>query len=350
MSGSALVVQGTDIYAPGKVVTTNTDPTVKLQTDNTASVPYERGDGHLFITVKPGGVEWYESQNNIYYWNGSNFNSLSTPQGSSQAPPGTIIGCANLIAVGPNSRGLTNGTPWTIGCHQGTDGNRSVLQMQTGGAWVHIQDDIAQQIAVSPEDHAWVINVAGAILYWNGSEFVANPTGGCATSIGVGPNSHGLSNGTPWVTSCNVYADGNRTVYQMQTDGTWVKMQSDVATQVAVSPEGNGWAINAAGDILYWNGSKFVANPTGGCATSIAVGPNSHGLSNGTPWVTSCSTSADGNHAVYQMQTDGVWVEMQSDVGIQIAVSPEGNPWAVSRAGVLRKNTTQPLELTLRLQ
>lgn len=39
MSGSALVVQGSGVSGIGTWVTTNTDPTVQLLTNNTASVP-----------------------------------------------------------------------------------------------------------------------------------------------------------------------------------------------------------------------------------------------------------------------------------------------------------------------
>jgi hypothetical protein len=123
-----------------------------------------------------------------------------------------------------------------------------------------MQNDIATQVAVSPlaKPIPWAINAAGQILYWNGSKFVENAAGGCATSIGVGPNSRGLTNGTPWITGCSSGAGGNHGVYQMQTGGKWVLMQDDIATQVAVGPKGIPWAINAAGQILYWNGSKFV--------------------------------------------------------------------------------------------
>jgi hypothetical protein len=317
MRGSAWVVQGSGVSGDGQAVTTTTDPNVTLLTDATASNPFVRGDGHLNITLPTGGVTWSESQTNVYYWDGDNFNNYS-------------VACAASIAVGPDSRGLTNGTPWTTGCGADSAGNRNVYQMQTAGAWVKMQDDIAKQVAVSPEGNAWAIAANGDVLEWNGSKFVANPTGGCATSMGVGPNSRGLTKGTPWITGCSANSAGNRDIYQMQTGGAWVKMQADIAKQVVVSPEGNAWAIAANGDILYWNGSKFVANATGGCATSMGVGPNSRGLSNGTPWITGCSTNSAGNRDIYQMQTGGAWVKMQGGVGTDIATSPAGNAWVIS--------------------
>jgi hypothetical protein len=334
MLGAACVVKGNGATAGGgpnceKWVSTaagtdgavhsSTDPSVNLLSDANVSNPMVRGDGHLNITLPAGGVKWSDTQTNIYEWNGSNFNTFS-------------VACASSIGVGANSRGLTNGTPWTTGCHPASDGNFTVYQMQTGGKWVAMQNDIATQVAVSPLSTTipWAINAAGEILYWNGSKFVENAAGGCATSIGVGPNSRGLTHGTPWIIGCSSGAGGNHAVYQMQTGGKWVLMQSDIATQVAVGPEGIPWAINAAGQILYWNGSKFVVNAEGGCATSIGVGPNSRGLTNGTPWITGCSADSNGNHTIYQMQTGGKWVQMQTGVGFEIAVSEAGKAWVLS--------------------
>jgi hypothetical protein len=328
MTGNVLVVEGT--RQTGKTVTTSTDPAVSLLTDNTASVPFVFGDRHFVITLPTGAVKWSGVQTNTYYWDGSNFDNLSTPQGTSNARPGVIFACASWIAVGPNSRGLTRGTPWTAGCHEAADGNYDVYQMQTGGAWIKMQSDIATQVAVSPEGHIWAINAKGDILYWNGSKFVANPTGGCASWIAVGPNSRGLTKGTPWIAGCHEDSDKNYDVYQMQTDGKWVKMQSDIATRLAVSPEGNAWALKQNGEILYWNGSKFVENAAGGCAINIGVGPNSRGLTRGTPWIVGCTPGANLDYSVYQMQTGGKWVKMQSSVGVGIAVSPEGDAWAIS--------------------
>ena len=188
MTGSALVVQGNGVSGSGTWVTTNgtgsasTDPSIQLNTDDTASTPFVRGDGHLVITLPPGGVKWSETATNIYSWNGSNFNTYWP-------------GCATSIGVGPNSRGLTSGTPWITGCTPAADGNYAVYQMQTGGAWVKMQDDVGYKIAVSPDaGKAWAINAKGNILYWNGSQFAGNPAGGgCATSIGVGPATESFS-------------------------------------------------------------------------------------------------------------------------------------------------------------
>ncbi len=336
MTGSALVVEGTS--QKGKTVTTSTDPVVQLLTDLTSSVPFERGDGHLLITLPKGAVKWSEVHTNVYYWNGTNFNNLATPQGTSNAQPGVIFACATSIAVGPNSRGLTNGTPWITGCTAGADGNFNVYQMQTGGAWVDMQHDVATQLAVSPEGHAWAINANGDILYWNGSKFVPNPTGGCARSISVGPDSFGLKHGTPWILGCHEDADGNYDLYQMQTGGKWVKIHDSVGYQISVSPEGSViWAINTSDQILASIGGGDFIQPLsgagettpGGCVTSIAAGPSL------TPWFLSCfSSDSDGYQTgdliAYQLELDGTVKQRQADGGIQIAMSPAGDVWIIS--------------------
>jgi len=347
MYGSALVVKGSGTSGSGTVQTVATDPSVTLRTDDVTSIPFERGDGHLLITLLPGpgalppgsaAVKWSEQQTNVYYWNGSNFNSLSTPQESPPAQPAVIFGCASSIGVGPNSRGLTNGTPWITGCHPKADGNSDVYEMQTGGKWVEMQSDVATQIAVSPEGKPWAINAKGEILFWNGSKFVLNPTGGCATSISVGPNSHGLTNGTPWITGCHAGSSGSYDVYQMQNGGNWVKIQDDIANQISVSPEGSFvFALGSQGILASYEGGPFnvisigVVFPGSSvpvCATSIVAGPSL------TPWIVGClgldSAPIDGNFPIYQLNLNGTLQLMQADGGTQIAMSPAGQAWMLS--------------------
>jgi hypothetical protein len=346
MSGSAFVVKGNGTSGTGQWVTTTgsgtspcsnsspcPDPYVLLQPDPTQGFP--RGNGHLLIIVPNGGVKWEEVMTNVYDWNGTNFNSFSP-------------GCATSVAVGPNSHGLTNGTPWIVSCasylggEDFTDGNQSVWQMQDDGYWVKMEKDAATAVAVSPEGKAWAIDAKGEVLYWDGSAFtvLSAPGGVCARAIAVGPSSGSLTNGTPWIVGCSQDTAGNSSVYQLQTSGSsgfvlmsWVKMQGNVAMQIAVSPEGIPWAINASGQVLYWNGTKFVASAGAPCAISIGVGPNSFGLTNGTPWIVGCTAHPDTNFDVYQMQTGATWVKMQADVGYLTAVSPDaGIPWVISGA------------------
>jgi hypothetical protein len=337
MKGSAYVVQGNGTSGAGTWVTTSTDPYVVLLSDATSATP--RGDGHLIITLPTDSVKWTDVLTNIYYWNGTTFNSFAA-------------GCATSIGVGPNSNGLTSGTPWITGCpgfyggQDFADGNQTIWKMEKDGLWTKMQDDIATQVAVSPEGVAWAVNASGSILYWDGSAFVDNGYGGCARAIGVGPKVTYQDNGTPWIIGCKAASDGNFDVYQLQTGGTssfhltsWVKMQSDVATQISVSPEGIPWVINASGQVLHWNGTKFVVDSYPSCATSIGLGPSSSAMTDGTPWFTGCTVEADGNYNVNELQSMTSWVKMQGDVGIgfatllsgSIAVAPDtGTPWVLS--------------------
>ena len=349
MTGAALVVKGSGTSGTGKWVTTATsnttpcseskpcaDPYVYLQPDATQGFP--RGNGHLEITFPKGGIKWNEVLTNVYNWNGKNFYSY--------AP-----GCATSIGVGPKTKGRANGTPWIVSCpafyggEDFADGNQSVWQLQNGGSWAKKQADVATQVALAPEGNAWAINKKGDVLFWAGKAFASlgapvNGTsdGVCARSIGVGPNSGFLTSGTPWIVGCHAGKTGNFSVYELQTGGTssfhlssWVKMQDDVAMQIAVSPEGVPWIVDQSGQVLYWNGKKFVASSGAPCAISIGVGPNSFGLTNGTPWIVGCKPASDGNFNVSQMQTGGSWVTMQSDAGTAVAVSPDkGIAWILS--------------------
>jgi hypothetical protein len=236
---------------------------------------------------------------------------------------------AESIGVGPQANGSSVGDPWILGHTANADGNFQVYQLKES-AWVK-QPGTGTQIAVSPTGDAWVVNHLGEIFYWNGTAFESAPGGACATWIGVGPNAFGSKFGDPWILGCHEGASGYN-IYQLQ-GSTWVQ-QPGSAVRIAVSPEGIPWVVNAAGSIFYWNGSRFVANPAGGCATDIAVASDTIPLAgpHGDVWILGCTLDGSSYH-IYQLQHGTTWVQIPG-TGIQISLSPLGGvPWVIGSVG-----------------
>jgi len=250
---------------------------------------------------------------------------------------GTVHPCGNKaglpcygesIAVGPDADGSGQGDAWMLSAKADPSGNNHYIYRWENGQWV-LQTGTGVMIAVSPTGNPWLVNNRGNIYYYNGSAWEEAPTG-CATSIGVGPNGYGWTNGDPWIIGCDGGVGVDGSIYQLQYD-QWVK-QPGHATQIAVGDR-VPWVITASGGIYYWGGSSFVNVP--GCATSIGVGPSTAGAlfgdTWGDAWVTGCTAEATG-YGVYQLQK-GSFVPMEG-YATQIAVSPDlGVPWAVNDLG-----------------
>jgi hypothetical protein len=213
-----------------------------------------------------------------------------------------VGGAATAIGVGPS------GQAWVVGTNIVSSYGKGIYRWQNG-AWSSVAG-AATKIAVSPEGTPWVLDAFGDIYKWNGSAFVGLPAGGCATSIGVGPNDEA------WIIGCgNVNKYGNG-IFRWQNGG-WSSVPG-AAAQVAVSPEGTPWVLDALGNVYTWNGSAFVGLPVGGCGTSIGVGPN------GEAWMIGCSTT---NNVFHWQQSQ--WANVPGSAAL-VAVSPEGTPWVVN--------------------
>jgi len=253
---------------------------------------------------------------------------------------GTVYPCGNhaglhcygeSVAVGPNADGSTIGDGWMLSAATDPSGNNHFIYHWENSQWV-LHSGTGVMIAVSPTGAPWLVNNRGNIYYYNGSVWVEAPGGGCATSIGVGPNAFGSTYGDPWIIGCDGGVGVNGSIYQLQ-GSTWVK-QPGGATQIAVGNVGP-WVINSSGQIYFWNGSSFVNQPGPGCATSIAAGPAAAGIvfgdPFGDPWVTGCTAEGTG-YGIYQLQW-GSWVPIPG-YATQIAVSPDlGVPWLVNDLG-----------------
>jgi hypothetical protein len=230
------------------------------------------------------------------------------------------------IAVGPNAEGSNVGDAWELGNEANSGGDHYIYQWQNSN-WAR-QPGAATQIAISPGGHhPWVINHLGQVFYWNDGEFDLAPGNACATSIGVGPATTADPYGIPWIIGCNGGKSTNGSIYYLN-GSTWVQYSGD-ANQVAVSPEGIPWVLQANGNIFYLDGSNWKQGP--GCATSIAVGPSSapFAIWAGDPWIIGCN----GN--IYQFQFGASWVQLPG-VASNISVSPDlGVPWIVNSSGAI---------------
>jgi hypothetical protein len=236
------------------------------------------------------------------------------------------------IAVGPNANGSSIGDAWMLGESADANGNYQVYQWQDS-AWVK-QPGHGIDIAISPGGDPWLVDASGKVFFWNRSAFDAAPTA-CATWIAVGPNAFGSTHGDPWIIGCSGQGVENANIYQLQAS-TWVK-QPGLAWRVVVSPEGTPWAIDTAGNIYFWKGSRFV--PLGsGCATAIAVGPSTAPLAGplGDVWITGCTFHGTG-YDIHQLQFGTTWADIPGQA-VQISVSPDlGVPWVVNNQGNILK-------------
>jgi hypothetical protein len=245
----------------------------------------------------------------------SNLSNGCVAAGSEFLPAGGTGACATSIGVGPNSQA------WIVGCTSNGSGGNSVYHLKGPGNWVQVPMASATRITVSPEGTPWAINAQGVIYEWNGSAFAAVSPNGCASSIGVGPNSDA------WVVGCSSVGAGGNGIFHF-TGGAWVQISGAAATEIAVSPDGTPWSINKQGTIFEWNGQSFAAVNPSGCATQIGVGPG------GEAWVIGCSAVNSGGNGVFHL-VGSQWVQISGAAATQLGVSPEGTPWALNAQGTI---------------
>jgi len=138
----------------------------------------------------------------------------------------------------------------------------------------------------------------------------------CATSIAVGVDEE------LWVAGCQPLDYGPLGAdYAMfhRRDDIWARMP-DRAAQIAVSPEGVLWRIDAHGAVFERNEDRTSwRRHEGICATAIGVG------SERRAWIVGCPHSYEVSYF------DGTrWMTMPGVTASQIGVSPEGIPWLIS--------------------
>ncbi|WP_417827150.1 tectonin domain-containing protein [Thalassospira povalilytica] len=165
------------------------------------------------------------------------------------------------------------------------------------------------RIAVDPEGLPWGISNLGRVFFNTGVKWeqVRDAT---ASNIAIG------SDGTV------VIADASGTLFMFDENSKRFKRIQGAAIDVAVSPEGGVWGINADGFVLRCETSPCKVLPQK--ATDISIGPD------GRVWVVS------DQKRLRRLQEDGSTFDMVATLGQElrdVASGPNGLPWFVSTNG-----------------
>ena len=169
----------------------------------------------------------------------------------------------------------------------------------------------AMEISGAPNGGAWVVNNAGNIYEYNGTNWTQRP--GAAKDVGVG------SNGTVWVIGTNAVGGGYG-IYRWN-GSNWDNIPGG-AVRIAVDPNGLAWVVNNAGGIYQYTGSGWIQRP--GAAYDIGIGAD------GTVWVIGTNPEG-GGYGIYRWNGSN-WDKIDGSA-VRIAVKPNGKAWVVNNAG-----------------
>jgi hypothetical protein len=139
--------------------------------------------------------------------------------------------------------------------------------------------------------------------------------------------------GEAWSLSKKAYESVNLDpVVYLLTDFT--KSTSHMNVSVSGTSEETYFSVSQFAQV----GGQALSNnvPCAGVGTvcfpqPIAVGPNANGSAVGDPWVLGAGSTSSGDHYIYEWQ-NSQWV-LQPGAASQIAISPQGIPWAINHLG-----------------
>jgi len=206
-----------------------------------------------YIAVSPSGIAWVLHADGTI-WNNydSGGNGFVNTYGGHK-----YGGCAQSIGIGNTT------LPWIIGCAGAGSGGNGIYNLSSAGKWVEVGGS-AIAITVSPDppsspyfNQPWIVNDAGNIYY---REYNAGTNsyswlqyGGCAN-----PTTHVPNNTSPiavgpnqdlWVLGCAYTQNGaDSPVYHVTPTG-WQEV-TGAGVSLAVSPLGQPWLVNNAGNIF----------------------------------------------------------------------------------------------------
>lgn len=226
--------------------------------------------------------------------------------------PGPTLSWKAIPETGTDLAIAANGATWIVGSNA-TAGGFGVRRSFDGmKKWEDAPGGLSR-IAISAGGQAWGINDKGVIFsYSAGWQAMLGKT---AKDISVG------ADGSVWIIGDEPVA-GGFAIYRLASDKSgWTKIDGG-GVRIAVTPYGNPWVVNDAGDIYARINGKWTKKP--GSAKDIAIGPS------GAVWVVGTNAAPGGFGVHYLRELDDTWIAGPAGGGVSVAVGPEGYPCVVS--------------------
>jgi hypothetical protein len=177
------------------------------------TVGMRRNGGAVRIDLDGGGNAFVvNDKGEIYRSSGQSWNRLP--------------GIAKDIGVGPN------GTAWHIG-NNAVPGGFGIYRWN-GKSWDNIKGG-AVRIDVDPKGNAWVVNDAGTVFRWSGSDWLVVP-GVTARDVGIGANG-------------SVFVAGKDGIVSKWDGKAWTRRGGSRVTDITVTASGVPIALNESHEI-----------------------------------------------------------------------------------------------------
>ncbi|GAB2696077.1 hypothetical protein GCM10027037_19930 [Mucilaginibacter koreensis] len=218
-----------------------------------------------------------------------------------------------------------NGSVFIVTADSLTAGGHAIAKYNDGKL-SKLPDCGAMRVAVSPQGMPWVVDYAGHILKYNGSNWDLLP--GLATDIGIG------ADGSVFAIGREVASYTGGFNIMKWTGNAWQTLPDCAGIRIAVSPNGIPWVVNKL-NIVYQYSGNYLWNPWYGVSgTDIGISAN------GAIYVAAqnITSGSKGNEAaLYKYMVDGSWTAVPNAAATNVAVTPQGLPWWTNNAFALYK-------------
>lgn len=234
--------------------------------------------------------------------------------------PTQLTGAATDIGIGADGSVFITGTD-SVSATGGFS-----IRKWNGSSFVVLPACAAVRVAAGPDGTPWVVNKSHLIFNNPGLNLIWNQLPGTATDIAVGADGSAYIIGTD-----SVSATGGYSIQKWNGNG-WTVMPQCAGVRIAVDPHGTPWVVNKSHLIFRYPGNGVLWEQMPGAATDIGIGAD------GSVYITGTDVASNtGGYSISKWNGYG-WTKLSGVSGVNISVSPQGNPWWVDQSHLIFKN------------